>query len=155
MAKRIGQAGCRVVISSRNQEHVTQAVAELKDEGCDAAGIVCHVGKREDLKKLVEFTIEKYGRLDYLVCNAAVTTHTGNFLTANESQIRKMWDINYFSIFFLIQEAIPYLRKQKNSSILLHGSVVAYNVSIITGHYAMTKIAMIAMCKALAKTLYK
>ena len=104
---------------------------------------------------MVKFTIEKYGRLDYLVCNAAVTTHTGNFLTANESQIRKMWDINYFSAFFLIQEAIPHLRKQKNSSILLHGSVTAYHLALINGHYAMTKLAMVAMCKALAKTLYK
>jgi NAD(P)-dependent dehydrogenase (short-subunit alcohol dehydrogenase family) len=48
-----------------------------------------------------------------LVPNAAVSTQMGNFLEAKEDQIQKMWDINFKATFFLIQEALPYLRKQK------------------------------------------
>ena len=74
---------------------------------------MCHVGKKEDRTRLIEETLKKYGRLDYLVPNAAVSTHMGSFLDANNDQIQKMLDINYKSTFFLIQEAIPHLKEQK------------------------------------------
>ena len=46
IAKRLGKEGCKVIISSRNQENVNKAVAELQEEGYEVAGIVCHVGKQ-------------------------------------------------------------------------------------------------------------
>lgn len=76
---------------------------EIKSKGGDAFGIVCHVGDKAQRQKLVEETVRNYGGIDYLICNAAVSTHMGNFLEATEPQIQKMWDINYKSVYFLIQ----------------------------------------------------
>lgn len=57
-----------------------EAVEEIKKDGGEAFGIVCHVGKKEDRTKLINQTLEKYGRIDYLVPNAAVSTQMGQFL---------------------------------------------------------------------------
>jgi dehydrogenase/reductase SDR family protein 4 len=91
--------------------------------------------------------------LDYLVANAAVSTQFGSFLEATDEQIQKMVDINYKSTFFLIREAIPYLQKQKDSSIVILASYAGYELPSVIGHYAITKTALIALTKILAREL--
>lgn len=125
----------------------------MKINGGEAYGIVCHVGKKEDRSRLINETIEKYGKIDYLVPNAAVSTQMGQFIDAKDEQIQKMLDINYKSTFFLIQEAIPHLRKQKDSSIVILASYAAYDLPSIIGHYAITKTMLVAMTKILAREL--
>lgn len=53
IARRLAQDGARVLVSSRKQQNVDQAVAELQGEGLNVAGTVCHVGKAEDRERLV------------------------------------------------------------------------------------------------------
>ena len=64
-----------------------------------------------------------------------------------------MWDINFTSTFLLIQEALPHLRKQKDSGIVILSSYTAYERPALIGHYAITKTALIALTKLLAKEL--
>lgn len=64
-----------------------------------------------------------------------------------------MWDINYKSSFFLVQEALPELKKQKESSIVILSSYTAYDLPGLIGHYAITKTALVALTKILAKEL--
>ena len=126
IAEKLAKEGVKVIISSRNIDHVTDTVKEFKEKGYEAHGIVCHVGKKEDRKALVEQTIEKYGRIDYLVPNAAVSLRMTNMMDAEESQLQKMFDINYKSTFMLIKESLPFLRKQQGSSIVLISTLGAY-----------------------------
>jgi dehydrogenase/reductase SDR family protein 4 len=83
------------------------------------------VGSKEQRLKLIDETVKKYGGIDFLIPNAAISTHMGNFFEANEGQISKMWDINYKSVFLLVQEALPHLRKRPNSNIVILASYVA------------------------------
>jgi NAD(P)-dependent dehydrogenase (short-subunit alcohol dehydrogenase family) len=64
-----------------------------------------------------------------------------------------MLDINYKSTFFLIQEALPYLKKQPYSSIVILASYAAYDLPSVIGHYAITKTMLVALTKILAKEL--
>ena len=84
--------------------------------------------------------------------NAAVSTQMGSFLDATDVEIQKMLDINYEATFLLVQEAVPHLRKSKGSIVIL-ASYTAYDLSPIIGHYAITKTALVAMTKILAKEL--
>ena len=84
IAKRLAEEGCSVVISSRSKKHVDETVEEFQKAGHNAIGTVCHVGKAQDRTNLINTAIEKYGRLDYVVGNAAVSTHMGSFLEAKE-----------------------------------------------------------------------
>ena len=153
IAERLAQEGAAVVISSREKKHVDEVVAEFEKKGFEVIGVVCDVGKKADREKLIKQTVQKYGKLNYLVNNAAISSEMGKFLTAREEKIQEMWDINYKAAFFLVQEALPYLRAEKDSSIVIISSYTAYDLPPIIGHYAITKTALVALTKILAKEL--
>ncbi|MEL6925955.1 MAG: SDR family NAD(P)-dependent oxidoreductase, partial [Bacteroidota bacterium] len=71
IARGLAEFGARVVVSSRKQEAVDAVAAGFRDEGLEATGIACHVGDNDQLKKLVEQTVAKYGGVDILINNAA------------------------------------------------------------------------------------
>jgi len=54
IVRRLGAEGAKVMVSSRRQMNVDEAVAQLKSEGLEVAGCVCHVGNPEHIKRLVE-----------------------------------------------------------------------------------------------------
>jgi short chain dehydrogenase len=86
IAKRLGAEGGKVVVSSRKQANVDEAVKLLQDQGVvDVFGIACHVGNAADRKKLFDNTIERFGGLDILVSNAAVNPEVGQVLDASEA----------------------------------------------------------------------
>ena len=84
IARRLAREGARVVISSRKQENVQKAVEKLKQENLDIYGTVCHISKTDDRKRLLDETIQKYGQLDILVSNAAISPSFGNILEVGE-----------------------------------------------------------------------
>ena len=97
IAERLGQKGASVVISSRKENNVKEATDKLKSSGLDVVGTVCHVGKAEDRKHLIEYVfivniwlsqfligflqaLKEKGGIDILVSNAAVNPYFGNML---------------------------------------------------------------------------
>ena len=73
MAQRLAVDGAHVVISSRKQKNVDEALAKLKSEGLSASGMVCHAGVKEDRTRLIEKTVAEFGGFDILISNAAVS----------------------------------------------------------------------------------
>jgi len=78
IAERIGDEKGIVIICSRRQENVTESMELLKKKNIKCHGIVCNVGKKDERTKLIDFITTKYGKLDVLVPNAAVSTHFGS-----------------------------------------------------------------------------
>ena len=66
-------------MSSRDKNHIDETVEYLRKKGIEAFGIPCHVGRAEDRVNLMKKTYEKLGRIDFVVSNAAVVTHAGDF----------------------------------------------------------------------------
>ncbi|CAL1530674.1 unnamed protein product, partial [Lymnaea stagnalis] len=77
IARRLGQDGAKVMISSRKQQNVDNALSQLRAENLNVEGIVCHVAKKEDRLRLIKETSAKFGGVDILVSNAAVSTYFG------------------------------------------------------------------------------
>ena len=70
MAHALGEAGARVMVSSRKAEDLAEAVAELKAAGIDADWIAADCGKETDIRTLAEESIKRMGRVDILINNA-------------------------------------------------------------------------------------
>lgn len=73
IAERLGHEGCKVVISSRRQKNVDEALEWLVKSGLkrqNVAGIECHVANDKHRKRLLEFATEHFGKIDILVNNA-------------------------------------------------------------------------------------
>ena len=71
MAHALGEAGAKVMLSSRKAEDLAEAVAELKSAGIDADWIAADCGKEADIRALAEESIRRMGRVDILINNAA------------------------------------------------------------------------------------
>ncbi|KAL2253322.1 UNVERIFIED_CONTAM: Tropinone reductase-like 3 [Sesamum indicum] len=148
IAERLGLEGAAVVISSRRQKNVDEAVEKLKSRGIEALGLVCHVSNAQQRKDLIKKTIEKYGKIDVIVCNAAANPSVDGILGTNESVLDKLWEINVKTSVLLLQEAAPHL--QKGSSVIFVSSIAGYHPPQGLAMYGVTKTALLGLTKALA-----
>src|SRR5438876_4327944 len=87
------RAGAKVILSGRREKEGAHVVAEIKKLGGDAAFVRADVAKDGDVKKMVDFTVDKYGKLDVAFNNAGVEW-TGPLDQATESEYRRIFDIN-------------------------------------------------------------
>ncbi|XP_075708895.1 dehydrogenase/reductase SDR family member 4-like isoform X2 [Rhinoderma darwinii] len=123
IARRLAQDGARVLLSSRKQQNVDKAVQELKKEGLNVEGTVCHVGKNEDRVKLVNTAVQKFGGVDILVSNAAVNPFFGNILDSTDEVWEKILDINVKATFLLVKLVVPKMQERGGGSIVIVSSV--------------------------------
>ncbi|XP_064953942.1 short-chain dehydrogenase/reductase SDRA-like isoform X2 [Musa acuminata AAA Group] len=139
IAQRLGLEGAAVVVSSRKQKNVDEAVEMLRSKGIEAMGVVCHVSNPQHRKDLIEKTVQKYGHIDIVVSNAAANPTVENILDTKEPVLDKLWEIN---------DASSYLRK--GSSIILISSIAGYLPQASMAMYGVTKTALFGLTKALA-----
>ncbi|KAJ7299011.1 hypothetical protein O6H91_17G067400 [Diphasiastrum complanatum] len=151
IALRLGKEGASVVISSRKQKNVDEAVEKLKALGIDAIGIPCHVSIAEQRKRLIQSTVDKYGQIDILVSNAASNPSVDPITVMSEAALDKLWEVNVKAGVLIVQEAAPHL--SEGSSIVFISSVGAYNLQGGIAMYGVTKTALLALTKGLAAEL--
>ncbi|XP_070152713.1 dehydrogenase/reductase SDR family member 4 [Polyergus mexicanus] len=152
IAKRLAREGAKVMISSRKELNVKNAVDELRSEGLQVSGIVCHVGKAEDRKNLFEKTKANFGGLDILISNAAVNPAIGQVLDNTEKVWDKIFDINLKSTFLLMKESLPLLKCNKSfsSSIITISTIAAYSYYESLGIYSISKTALLSLTRITA-----
>lgn len=148
IAERLGLEGASVVISSRRQRNVDEAVRKLKARGIEVLGLVCHVSNAEQRKNLIDQTVQKYGKIDVIVSNAAANPSIDPILGSKESVLDKLWEVNVKTAILLLQDAAPHL--QKGSSIVFISSIGGYSPPSAMAMYGVTKTALLGLTKALA-----
>ena len=83
---------------------------------------------KSDIKNVVDFTIEKYGRIDVLINNAGYGAF-GFLEEASDQEIKNQFDVNFFGLIDCIREVLPQMRKQKDGVII--------NISSIAGRFGL------------------
>jgi len=153
IARRLGQDGAHVVISSRKQKNVDKAIEELKAESLSVSGMVCHVSNPMHRKDLINKAVTENGGIDILVSNAAASPHFGPMLEISEHAWDKLWDINVKAGFMLCKEAVPHMRERGGGSIVFVASMAGFNPFPLIAPYSVTKTALFGLTKALAGSL--
>ncbi len=123
IARRLGQEGCHLVIGSRQQSNVDEAVKKLKEENISVVGQVCHQGKKEDRERLVKTAVETFGGIDILVPCAGVNPATMPFLQTTDSVWDKIFEINVKSVFMMCSLVVEHMKKRGKGNIILLGSI--------------------------------
>ncbi len=154
IAEEMARAGAQVVISSRKADlcdEVAAAInAELASEAGGAVAIPAHIGHKEELERLVTQTREKLGRIDVLVCNAAVNPYFGSMTELPDSAFDKILDVNIKSNHWLIQMVLPEMLEREDGSIIVVSSVGGLRGSTHLGAYAISKAADAQLVRNLA-----
>ena len=153
IAIQLSEAGAKVIISSRKYDECEKVANEIKSKGFKAEVIPCHVGRKDEISNLVKETINKYNRIDILVSNAGTNPAYGPLETLNDNAFDKVLDVNLKSSIWLVNEASPYLKKNKSSSIIIMSSISALIGTKDIGAYGISKAAEVSLVKNLAVEL--
>jgi NAD(P)-dependent dehydrogenase (short-subunit alcohol dehydrogenase family) len=149
-AEAFAREGARVVISSRKPEACEAACAELRGLGHDVLSVPAHVGKAEDIARLVGTTLAHYGRLDAVVCNAAVNPVFAELQDITEETWAKVMETNLTSVWRMSKAAFPAMAAGGGGSMVLLSSTASLVGTITEGPYAVSKAAENHLARQLA-----
>jgi NAD(P)-dependent dehydrogenase (short-subunit alcohol dehydrogenase family) len=140
------RAGAKVVLTGRREKEGAQVVAEIKKLGGDAAFVRADVAKDADVKAMVDFTVDKYGRLDVAFNNAGVEWK-GPLDQATEAEYRRIFDINVWGVLNSMRHEIPAMLKNGGGAIV--------NTSSVSGHVGMGQVSIYTASKHAVEGLTK
>ena len=153
MAHALGEAGARIMLSSRKADDLEQAAAELQAAGIDARWIAADCAKEEDTRRLADETLQRMGAIDILVNNAGATWGA----PAEEHPVAawdKVMNLNVRGYFILSQQvAKGWMIPQKRGRIINIASIAGLNgnpIDMKTIAYNTSKTAVIGFTRTLA-----
>jgi NAD(P)-dependent dehydrogenase (short-subunit alcohol dehydrogenase family) len=150
IAEVFAREGATAVICSRKQESLDAVAKEL---GSHVVPMACHVGKPEELSRLVDNVTRQFGRIDILVNNAATNVAQGPCLSIDDGQFDKMIDVNLKSAFRLIRLVAPGMCERGSGSIINIASISGLRPQFEGMLYSTTKAALIMMTQSYALEL--
>ena len=137
------------VIANYNKSEIE--AKKLKEEfGVDI--FQADVSKREEVKALINYIINKYKKIDCIINNAGID-QVKMFVDITDQDWEYMIQNNLNSVFYMCQETIPYMVNRKEGSIINISSIWGQIGASCESHYAATKAAIDAITKSLAKEL--
>lgn len=149
IAQEFARAGASVVVSSRKADACEKVRAEIEAQGGTAAVIPCNISSREDCEALIRGTMERFGRIDALVCNAAVNPYFGPIAEVPDAAFDKIMASNIKSNLWLCQLARPAL-SARGGAILIISSIGGLRGSALLGAYCISKAADMQLARNLA-----
>jgi NAD(P)-dependent dehydrogenase (short-subunit alcohol dehydrogenase family) len=144
--------GADVVIVYLNEHRdARETKRSVEEEGTRCLPIAGNVGDESFCERVVSKTLREFGRIDILVNNAAEQHPQNDLKKITARQLRRTFETNVFSFFFMTKAAMKHLRK--GSAVINTSSVTAYRGSPHLLDYASTKGAILAFTRSLAKAL--
>jgi NAD(P)-dependent dehydrogenase (short-subunit alcohol dehydrogenase family) len=150
IASALAQAGAAVVITARKMEGLEQAAAAMEGE---VVPIAAHAGRPDDAARAVDQTLERFGRLDVLVNNAATNPYMGRMIDAELPAWDKTFEVNLRGLFVWTAEAWRRWMADNGGSVINVASIGGMAPGGLIGVYDLTKAGVIFMTKHLATEL--
>lgn len=148
IAEQLARAGAKVVVSSRKADACAGVVDSIRGAGGEAIAVPCNISDREQLRNLVGQAVTAWGRLDILVCNAAVNPYFGPMADMPDDAYDKIMNSNVRSNFWLCKLAVPHMTS--GGSIIIVSSIGGLQGSATLAVYGMSKAADFSLVKSLA-----
>lgn len=154
----IGRAIAKTLAQDKNNKIIANylnsegAAKRLQEEYPDIDIYRADVSKREDVAGMINYTIEKYGKIDVLVNNAGIDEFK-LFTDITDEDWHKMIDTNLYSVFCASQEAARHMIHEKSGCIINISSIWGLVGASCEVHYSVSKAGINGLTKALAKEL--
>lgn len=147
--------GAKIIVNySKSEKEAYEVVNEIKKLDCESIAIKFDVSNEKEVKKMVDESIRKFGKIDILINNAGIALPKP-FFELTSDDWKKILDVNLIGVFLCCQAVAPYMLKQK------YGKII--NISSVRGiehcgnpraiDYAASKAGVINFTKTLAKEL--
>jgi NAD(P)-dependent dehydrogenase (short-subunit alcohol dehydrogenase family) len=150
IAERMAEAGARVAISSRKADACEQVAASIRERGGQAIAHAASIADKAALQGLVDRTRAEWGRIDVLVCNAAVNPYFGPLLDITDEAFDKIMDSNVRSNVWLCGMVIPQMAARRDGSVIVVSSIAGFKGNTHLGAYGISKAADMQLVRNLA-----
>ena len=142
--------GACLGIGDINEDLLSKTVEELNNKSSQVKSLKTDVSDEEQVKKLIEETVNTFGKLDIIVNNVSVAIGGYPITDMSNDDWQKIIGINFSSVFYGCKHSIPYLKKNKGGSIINIASVQAHNPLPGWAAYAGIKGGVISMTRNIA-----
>jgi len=147
-AGRLARDGAAVALCARRKEMLEAAAREVEAAGGEALPIVADVTSADDMERFVSAAVDRFGRLDVIVCNAGFGI-AGTIDDISPDQMKKLVDVNYMGTFYAARAALRVFRRQQHGHVVIISSIVGKRGVPYMGAYAATKFAQVGMAECL------
>jgi short-subunit dehydrogenase len=151
-ALRLARDGAAVVVCARRADRLEAVVAEIAAAGGQAVPVVADVRSGADMETLVARALERFGRLDVMMCNAGFGV-AGAIDEVPPDQMQRLMDINYTGTYHATRAALAVFRRQQSGHIVIVSSIVGKRGVPYMGAYAATKFAQTGLAECLRAEL--
>lgn len=151
IVKKLARDKYRVILNYNKSENEAKKIKEdLQKDNINVEIFKADVSKREEVKELIDFVINKFGKIDVLINNAGIS-QTKLFTDLTDEDWNNMIQTNLTSVFYCTQEAIRNMISRKEGLIINISSIWGVTGSSCEVHYSVAKAGIDGMTKALAK----
>lgn len=145
--------GASVVVNYLRDEQAAKAtVARAREHGADAVAIQADVSQLSEADELVDETLERFGRIDFLICNAGIW-EGAPVESISEELWDRTFDINLKGTWSVCRAAVPVMKRQKTGRIVIVSSTAGQRGEANVSNYAASKGAQISFMKSLSTEL--
>lgn len=150
IAESMAALGAKVVISSRHADACEVVAKEIEAKGGEALAVGCNISRRVEVEELVARSNKRFGRIDILVCNAAINPVYGPLLHLTDEAFDKVIGTNVRSNLWLCNLTIPAMAERGGGAVIIVSSIAALRGTDVLGMYGISKAADLALVRNLA-----
>lgn len=150
IAERMAEHGAKVVVSSRKADACQVVADAITAQGGEAMVHACNISRKDELATLVSTVIAQWGRIDILVCNAAVNPHFGPSIEISDEAYDKIMSSNIRSNLWLCNLVLPQMAERRDGAIIIISSVAGLQGNDKLGTYGISKAADMQVARNLA-----
>ena len=152
-ARKFCEEGAKVVIADINAEKSQALAEEIIAQGFESLPLEIDVSKEADAERLAQKTLDRFGRIDVLVNNAAIfsTIETKPIEEISLDEWERLMSVNLQGMFLCTKAVIPQMKAQKKGKIINISSATVFMGKPYYIHYVTSKAGVIGFTRALAR----
>jgi short-subunit dehydrogenase len=150
-ARMAAKRGARLVLAARSEEALRQLTDEITSAGGKAIHVVADVGREEDVRRISQAAIERFGGFDTWVNNAGVSVY-GKLMDVPVADLRQLFETNFWGVVYGSRVACEYLR-MRGGALINVGSTLSDRAIALQGMYSASKHAVKGFTDALRMEL--
>ena len=151
-ALRIARDGAAVAICARRAAPLDAAADEIRRAGGEVLALTADVTRDTDMTSFVSRTVERFGRLDVMMCNAGFGIY-GAIDQIEPARMRQLVEVNFMGTYQAARAALPVFRDQRGGQLIVVSSIVGKRGIPFMAAYAATKFAQVGLAESLRAEL--
>jgi short-subunit dehydrogenase len=151
-AVRLARDGNALVICARRLERLEAAANDIRRAGGEVAIVPGDVTREADMTALVAAALDRFGRLDAMICNAGFGIY-GAIDQIEPARMQQLLDVNYMGTYLAARAALPVFRRQQRGHVIVVSSIVGKRGIPFMAAYAATKFAQAGLAESLRAEL--